>query len=636
MPAATATSFACRRASVPTPALFGSRGSSDLARDVRGFATRFYTRQGNFDLVGNNMPVFFIQDGIKFPDLVHAVKPEPHHEMPQAASAHDTFWDFVSLVPETMHMVMWVMSDRALPRSYRMMEGFGVHTFRLVNAQGRSVLVKWHWKPVLGAHSLVWDEAQKISGKDPDFHRRDLWEAIENGNHPEYELGLQVIPESKQLSMGFDLLDPTKLVPEELVPVRRVGKLTLCRNPQNFFAETEQIAFCVGNVVPGIDFTNDPLLQARLFSYLDTQLLRLGGPNFTELPINRPLVPVANHHQDGLGRRSIPTSRALYHPNSIEGNQPSMAPPKQGFVHFRERVEGEKVRERSASFLDHFSQARMFLNSQSAAERAHLVDACRFELGKVERLAIRERVVSLFAAIDEDFAREVASAIGVHRIRGARQPPVAQPTGTPPPAHGKAKGGSSRSPALSLDNQPKTSIKTRKVAVLAAPGVRADDVEEVRNLLLAQGACIEVVSTVLGPFPTDSGRPLDAQRTFLTTSSVLYDAVYVPGGEESVAVLLTVGAAVEFVCEAFNHGKPIGAVNEGVGLLEAADLPDIELAGSGRSKPATGSGVVTALATTQHALAGFTAAFVAAIRQHRHFDRVQPMWPDPRTERSRT
>jgi catalase len=441
----------------------GSRGSADTVRDARGFATKFYTREGNFDLVGNNIPVFFIQDGIKFPDLVHAIKPEPHHEMPQGASAHDTFWDFVSLTPETIHMVMWVMSDRALPRSYRMMEGFGVHTFRLVNAAGRSVFCKFHWKPVLGAHSLVWDEAQKIAGKDPDFHRRDLWEAIACGDYPEYELGLQLVEEDEADSLGFDLLDPTKLIPEERVPVRLVGRLTLDKNPDNFFAETEQVAFCIGNLVPGIDVTNDPLLQARLFSYLDTQILRLGGPNFTELPINRPLAPVHNHQQDGLKRHAIPTSRALYHPNTIAGGMPALA--TGGFVHFPERVTGAKTRERSETFSDHFGQAAMFLHSQSPAERMHLVDACRFELGKVERLGIRERVVALFREVDEEFADEVAAGIGVaaapSRSRAGRDDP--QP-----------------SEALSLANQPRDSIKTRRIAALILPGVDADELDAAR------------------------------------------------------------------------------------------------------------------------------------------------------------
>jgi catalase len=590
----------------------GSRGSTDLARDVRGFAVKFYTSQGNFDLVGNNMPVFFIQDGMKFPDLVHAVKPEPHNEMPQAASAHDTFWDFVSLVPETMHMVMWVMSDRAIPRSYRMMEGFGVHTFRLVNAAGKSVLCKFHWKPLLGAHSVVWDEAQKISGKDPDFHRRDLWEAIEEGNYPEYELGLQIIDEADELAFGFDMLDPTKLLPEEIVPVRRVGKLTLDRNPTNFFAEVEQVAFCVANVVPGIDFTNDPLMQARLFSYLDTQLTRLGGPNFAELPINRPIAPVHNHQQDGFNRTTIPTARAMYHPNSIEGNKPVLATPSTGFRHFAERLSGLKMRERSDSFLDHFSQARMFLESQSPPEREHLINACRFELGKVERLAIRERVIGLFQQIDQEFAAQVASAIGV-----AIPAPIAVVTRVA----ARAKDGRSplkSSPALSLANQPKTSIKSRKVAMLLLPGTRRAEVDAICEALCGQGAKVEHVSIVLGPLPTDEGRPIDIEKTFLTTDSVLYDAVVVPGGTN--AELLTQDDdALRFVRDAFRHAKPIGAVNEGIALLEAADLPAVDLASGKRGQGAsTSKGVVTARGDDME---GFTAAFVDSIRAHRHFER---------------
>jgi catalase len=412
----------------------GSRGSADTVRDVRGFAVKFYTEQGNFDLVGNNIPVFFIQDGIKFPDFVHAVKPEPRHEMPQAASAHDTFWDFVSLQPETLHMVMWVMSDRGIPRSFRTMEGFGVHTFRFINKDGAACLVKFHWKPALGVHSLVWDEAQKIAGADPDFHRRDLWEAIERGDFPEYELGVQIVDEKDQLKYGFDMLDATKLLPEELVPVRRIGKLTLNRNPDNFFAETEQVAFCVGNVVPGIDFTNDPLLQARLFSYLDTQLTRLGGPNFAEIPINRPIAPVHNHQQDGAMRITINTGAALYHPNTVGGGCPILASPEAGaYVHHMERVEGHKIRQRSESFKDHFGQAGMFFRSLSRPEQQHLIEACQFELGKVERREIRERVAELFARIDGELARAVASSIGVTPPRGEGGP-AESPAPSPPSA----------------------------------------------------------------------------------------------------------------------------------------------------------------------------------------------------------
>ncbi|WP_070342023.1 catalase, partial [Pseudomonas aeruginosa] len=372
----------------------GPRGSADTVRDVRGFAVKFYTDEGNFDLVGNNMPVFFIQDAIKFPDFVHAVKPEPHNEIPTGASAHDTFWDFVSLTPESAHMVMWLMSDRAIPIAYRNMQGFGVHTFRLVNAAGESVLVKFHWRPKSGTCSLVWDEAQKLAGKDPDFNRRTLWEDIEKGDYPEWELGLQVIPENQQDSFDFDLLDPTKLVPEELVPVRVVGRMVLNRNPDNFFAETEQVAFHVGHVVPGIDFTNDPLLQGRLFSYTDTQLLRLSGPNFNEIPINRPLCPFHNNQRDAPHRQTINRGRASYEPNSIDGGWPKETPPAArngGFSTYHEPVSGSKLRKRADSFADHFSQAALFWHSMSEAEQAHIVAAYSFELSKVERQSIRER-----------------------------------------------------------------------------------------------------------------------------------------------------------------------------------------------------------------------------------------------------
>ena len=364
----------------------GSRGSADTVRDVRGFATKFYTDEGNFDLVGNNMPVFFIQDAIKFPDFVHAVKPEPHNEIPQAQSAHDTFWDFVSLTPESAHMVLWTMSDRALPRSYRAMEGFGVHTFRLINAEGVSRFVKFHWKPVAGAFSLVWDETLKIAGKDPDFNRRDMWESIEMGDYFEWELGVQVVEEADEHKFDFDLLDPTKIIPEELVPVQKLGKMTLNRNPDNFFAETEQAAFHIGHIVPGIDFTNDPLLQGRLFSYTDTQLLRLGGPNFHEIPINRPLCPFHNNQRDAFHRQTIHKGRANYEPNSIDNGWPKETPPAAqggGFESYPERVEGHKIRNRSESFGDHFSQATLFWNSMSEPEKEHIIGAYTFELGKV-------------------------------------------------------------------------------------------------------------------------------------------------------------------------------------------------------------------------------------------------------------
>ncbi|MBL8840852.1 MAG: catalase [Planctomycetes bacterium] len=588
----------------------GSRGSADTARDVRGFATKFYTQRGNFDLVGNNMPVFFIQDGMKFPDLVHAVKPEPHHEMPQAASAHDTFWDFVSLVPETMHMVLWVMSDRGLPRSYRMMEGFGVHTFRLVNAAGEAVLCKFHWKPLLGAHSLVWDEAQELAGRDPDFHRRDLWDSIERGDFPEYELGLQIVAEKDQLAYGFDLLDPTKLLPEELVPVRRVGKLTLDRNPDNFFAETEQVAFCVGNVVPGIDFTDDPLLQARLFSYLDTQITRLGGPNFAEFPINRPVAPVHNHQQDGFGHRAIHTARALYHPNSIEGNRPSLAAPHPaGFTHRPEILVGQKTRERSESFGDHFTQARLFLRSQSAPERRHLRDACRFELAKVERLAIRERVVGLLRQVDDEFAREVAVAIGV-----TVEPPDAEAPRTRAPdlAKGRALAAA---PSLSLSNSPLDSIRTRKIAALVTAGVRSDELDLVTTALCGAGAHVEVIGEALGLVRSAEGQPVEIDHTFATAASVFYDAIYVPGGAASVERLVALAPALRFVREAFAHAKAIGATSEGVLLLRAAGLAVAVPEGSRLTDE---RGVVVAGEGQAQA---FVNQWIEAIKKHRHFDR---------------
>ncbi|MBV8820702.1 MAG: catalase, partial [Acidobacteriaceae bacterium] len=381
----------------------GERGSTDTARDVRGFAVKFYTDEGNWDLVGNNIPVFFIQDAMKFPDLIHAVKPEPHHAMPQASSAHDTFWDFISLTPESMHMVMWQMSDRAIPRSYRMMQGFGVHTFRLVNADGESRFCKFHWIPLAGTHSLVWDEAVHISGADPDFHRRDLWEAIEAGAYPQYELALQVFTEEEADEFDFDVLDPTKIVPEELCPLVPVGRMTLNRNPDNFFAETEQVAFCTAHIVPGIDFTNDPLLQGRLHSYQDTQLTRLGGPNFHEIPINASVCPVHNNQRDGFHRQAIPRGRVAYDPNSLAGGCPFQAGAS-GYVSYPQPVEGDKVRGKPEKFSEHYAQARLFWKSQTPAEQAHIINAFRFELTRVQTVAIRERMLSMLIHVDDVLA----------------------------------------------------------------------------------------------------------------------------------------------------------------------------------------------------------------------------------------
>jgi catalase len=583
----------------------GSRGSADTVRDVRGFATKFYTRQGNFDLVGNNIPVFFIQDGIKFPDVVHAVKPEPHHEMPQGASAHDSFWDFVSLVPETAHMVMWVMSDRGIPRSYRTMEGFGVHTFKLVNARGEAKLCKFHWKPLLGAHSLVWDEAQKIAGKDPDFHRRDLWEAIEAGQFPEYELGLQIIDEKDELAFGFDLLDPTKLLPEEDVPVRRVGKLVLDRNPDNFFAETEQVAYCVQNLVPGIDATNDPLLQARLFSYLDTQLTRLGGPNFAQIPINRPVAPVHNHQQDGFGNQRVPTKRANYHPNSVDSGCPFLASMETGFVHHPQPVTGAKVRERSPTFLDHFSQAKMFLDSQSPAERRHLVEAFQFEISKVERPAIRERVLQMFRHVDEDFAAEIAVGLGLTKLMAS----------TPPPPAAKTIDGKSPhagSPALSLVNQPRDSIKGRKVAILASDGASAADLLLLKTALAREAAVGELVAPHAGSVELDDGSLLPADKTIFNVHSVLYDAVFVVSGAPSASALVNRVEAIEFIQDAYRHAKTVGAAGEGTTVVAAARPP----VPPGMNPDAV-PGLILVDALSEKAVA----SFIAAMKQHRHFER---------------
>ncbi|NVJ23358.1 catalase [Myxococcus sp. AM011] len=587
----------------------GSRGSADTVRDVRGFATKFYTPEGNYDLVGNNMPVFFIQDGIKFPDFVHAVKPEPHNEIPQASSAHDSLWDFVSLVPETAHMVMWLMSDRAIPRSFRHMEGFGVHTYRLVNARGKATLVKFHWKPVLGTHSLVWDEAQKVSGKDPDFHRRDLWDSIEQGNFPEYELGVQLVPEGDELKYGFDLLDATKLLPEELVPVQKVGKLVLDRNPDNFFAETEQVAFCVANVVPGIDFTNDPLLQARIFSYLDTQLTRLGGPNFAELPINKPVCPVNNHQQDGFGRQTINTNRANYHPNSIGGGCPMLANPKSAFVHRQERVEGHKIRERSGSFGDHFSQATLFFNSLSKPEREHLVSALEFEVSKVERAEIRERVVNqVLVNIDRQMAERVARAVGV----APPKPPKASElvAGKPAPKLTKV------SPALSMENTPHDSIKTRKVAVLIADGFPGRELSQVRKTLEGLGALVEIVGPTLAPVASADGGEETPVKTFQNTSSVLFDAVYVPGGDKSVATLRKLPLAVDFVREAYVHCKALALSGAATTLLDAAGLSQPMAKGLDDAM-----GVVR---SAKNETRGFGQMFAKAIAAHRHWVRESP------------
>jgi catalase len=598
----------------------GSRGSTDLARDVRGFAVKFYTQEGNFDLVGNNMPVFFIQDAHKFPDLVHAVKPEQDNEMPQAASAHDTFWDFISLMPESTHMIMWLMSDRALPRSYRMMEGFGVHTFRFVNAEGVAHFVKFHWKPLLGVHSVAWDEAQNISGKDPDFHRRDLWNAIETGNFPEWEFGVQIIPEADEHKYDFDLLDPTKIIPEELVPVMRIGRMTLNRNPDNFFAETEQVAFHIGHVVPGIDFTNDPLLQGRLFSYTDTQLIRLGGPNFHEIPINRPVVPVHNNQREGHMRQTINKGKASYSPNTLGAGCPYQAMMKEGgFVSYPERIDAQKVRERSRSFMDHYSQAKLFFNSQSEPEKQHIIDALSFELGKVQTIAIRERMLSTLAQVDMGLATEVAYALRLHVSK------------VPPPNMGIPADGDSAhyasiidegpvglSPTLSMANSPKDSIATRCIAILAADGVDGAALNAIKEALLAAGATAEVIAPRQNYILAEDDSQIPVDKSFLTAASVFYDAVYVPGGTNSVATLEACPEAIHFLNEAFKHCKAIAADAAAMQVLEATYFSR-KLPASYDEDTVLMEGLVVSDDANKLA-----ALFITAIAQHRFWEREQP------------
>jgi catalase len=594
----------------------GSRGSSDMARDVRGFAVKFYTQEGNFDLVGNNMPVFFIQDAIKFPDLIHAVKPEPHNEIPQAASAHDTFWDFISLMPESAHMIMWVMSDRALPRSLRMMEGFGVHTFRLVNAKGESHFVKFHWKPLLGVHSVAWAEAQAISGKDPDFHRRDLWEAIESGAFPEWELGVQVIPQKDEHKFEFDLLDPTKLVPEEIVPVQRIGKMTLNRNPDNFFAETEQVAFHVGHVVPGIDFTNDPLMQGRLFSYTDTQLSRLGGPNFHEIPINRPVVPIHNNQRDGHMRQQINAGQTSYHPNSVGGGSPVQAKMSEGgFASYTEKIDAVKVRERSKSFFDHFSQARLFFNSQSDPEQNHIIDALSFELGKVETVAIRQRMIGILSQVDKSLAIAVAYNLGLtvpkkpeepinHSIPADGDPKKFQPY--------KFHSSLDKSAALSMAGTKKDSIATRKIALLASDGFDEPALSKMRKALESAGAVTHIIAPKLGTITAENDKELPVDQSFLTAASVLYDAVYLAGGEMNAANLEGEPDAVHFLNEAYKYCKAIAAESSALQVLKATYFSkalqdkkreDGVLIGDSKKLPAD---------------------FIKAIAQHRFWEREKP------------
>ncbi len=566
----------------------GSRGSMDTARDVRGFAVKFYTAAGNFDLVGNNIPVFFIQDGIKFPDIIHAAKPRPDREIPQAQTAHDTFWDFVSLTPESTHMLMWVMSDRAIPRSFRTMEGFGVHTFRLVDGKGGSTLVKFHWKPVAGIHSLVWEESQKLGGIDPDFHRRDLWNAIESGAFPQWELGLQLLPDTDdQTFHGIDLLDPTKIVPEELAPVTRVGRMVLDRNPTNFFAETEQAAFCAGSFVRGIEPTDDPLLHARLFSYLDTQITRLGGPNFNQIPINRPLAPVNDNLRDGFAQQAVPAGHAPYVPNSVDGGTPIHTKDGKdgGYTVVPRVVDGPKGRERAQSFGDHFTQAALFWQSMTPVEQKHIVDAYSFELSHVEDVEVRARVLQLLAQVDTGLTARVAANLG-----------LAAPAGSPPDS-------ADSSPALSQVTGRPGPIDGRVVALLAADGVDAEGVTALRSALTAAKAILHVVGPHAGPLRSAGRGTVEATKTLFGAQSVEFDAVVVAGGPGLADLGAELSVAL-FLQEAYRHHKTVGAWAEGRAVLSAAGI-------------GAGPGVVTA-----DSARAAVEPLLGAVALHRHWDRA--------------
>ncbi|UOB17461.1 catalase [Abyssalbus ytuae] len=556
----------------------GSKGSTDLARDVRGFATKFYTEEGTWDLVGNNMPVFFIQDAAKFPDLIHAVKPEPNNDIPQAASAHDTFYDFVSLTTETLHNHIWVMSDRAIPRSFRMMEGFGIHTFRLINEKGEAHFVKFHWKPKLGVHSVTWDEAVKISGADSDFHRRDLWNAIESGNYPEWELGMQIVPEKDEHNFEFDLLDPTKLIPEETVPVKIVGKMVLNRNPENFFAETEQVAFLPDNIIPGIDFSNDPLLQGRLFSYRDTQLSRLGSPNFHQIPINRPVVNTYNNQRDAHMQMDIPKGNTAYFPNSIGGGCPHLAKIAEGgFSSYQERIDAKKIRARSESFKDHFSQPALFYRSLANWEKMHVANAYAFELGKCTYDHIKERMLWIIAQIDEELAKTVAEKIGM-KIPKSIEKPINQAIGPDDNVEdyqpGKKKIYLEKSAALSQDNTVFDTIQTRQIAFLLADGFSMKDFSSMKKALEKEKAMVKLIAPHGGTVKCDEGMEHKVDASIMTTESVLFDAVYIPGGKKSVNKLLEEAKYIKFINEAFKHCKAIAVNDEGEELLNKSFVKD--------------------------------------------------------------
>jgi len=538
----------------------GPRGSADTVRDIRGFAIKFYTQEGNYDLVGNNAPVFFIQDGIKFPDFVHAVKPEPHNEMPTGASAHDTFWDFVSLVPETAHAVMWAMSDRAIPRNLRSIQGFGVHTFRLINAEGKGIFVKFHWTPKQGLTQLVWDEAQKLGGKDPDFHRRDLYEAIEKGFYPEWELGIQIVEEADEMKFDFDLLDPTKIIPEELVPVTPIGKFVLNRNVDNYFSEIEQVAFCPAHIVPGIDFSNDPLLQARLFSYTDTQLSRLGGPNFHQIPINKPVCPFHNNQRDGMHQMSIPRGQASYQPNSIDQNWPTETAPAAhdgGFESYQERIDGKKIRARSDSFSDHFSQARLYYQSLAPHEQKHVVDAYTFELSKVQRLHIREREVQeILSHIDLDLAQQVGKNLGIE-VTASKQ--------------AMRTSSVTKSAKLSFEAFVPSDIKARKIAVLVHDKVNQASIDAIQKWAKAEHAVAHILTPTPAPVINHQHGKVASNGMQKAEPSIAYDAVIVVDGDNDAEVKQD-GVTKHYILEAYKHLKPIVFLGTKKNLLEVLQL----------------------------------------------------------------
>ncbi|MDP1598509.1 catalase [Phenylobacterium sp.] len=522
----------------------GNKGSFDVARDVRGFAVKFYTQEGNFDLVGNNIPVFFIQDAIKFPDLIHAAKQDPDREFPQAQTAHDTFWDYISLTPESLHMIMWIMSDRAIPRSYRMMEGFGVHTFRLVNADGASTFVKFHWRPKLGMQSVVWDEAVKINGADPDFHRRDLWEAIEGGDFPEWEFCLQTFTQEQADSFDFDVLDPTKVIPEEIIPLRVVGRMVLDRNPDNFFAETEQVAFCAANVVPGIDFTNDPLLQGRLFSYLDTQLKRLGGPNFHQIPINQPKCPFHNLQRDGHMQMGVPKGQVNYEPSSL-GADIARESAENGYRTFPASEAGEQLRVRPESFADHYTQARMFLASQTAPEQNHIVSALVFELSKCINPPVREAMLARLVHVDENLALRVAAGLGMRKAIVPAVAPVEARQMEP-------------SPMLSILAKAVATLQGRKIGCLVSDGCDGELIGKLQAAVTAAGAKFQIIAPTVGGVVTSAGELLAADHKIEGGPSVLFDAVVLAPSLEGAAALTLSAEAVNFLRDAYGHLKVIG------------------------------------------------------------------------------